>query len=122
MGGGNAQKSKTKRDRANVKKAKEMKQKNRSKEPPKYRVCQFCRQQFNFTVQEDALQEHVVSDKHKKSTKTFAECFPDFKAPDDDAAPVKPAWQQYEEYEEPVESYEGGADAGSPPVKADDQN
>ena len=82
MGGGNAQKSKTARDRNNAKKAKDLKQKNRgetvaqmTKDKEAYK-CSICLTTFMCTVKEAQLRDHHEK-KHKKLT--VLQCFPHLK-------------------------------------------
>ncbi|GLE02487.1 hypothetical protein PINS_up023447 [Pythium insidiosum] len=80
MGGGNGQKSKTKRDRNNEKKMKEAKQKSHAANKDKMAAdkeaikCKICMTTFMVTASTSALNDHFES-KHSKGF-TIGQCFP----------------------------------------------
>ncbi|TMW60163.1 hypothetical protein Poli38472_000205 [Pythium oligandrum] len=81
MGGGNGQKSQTKRDRNNVKKAKEAKAKNHEANKGKMAAdreaikCKICMTTFMVTASVTALNDHFQS-KHEGKGLTIGQCFP----------------------------------------------
>nr|CCA24130.1 conserved hypothetical protein [Albugo laibachii Nc14] len=81
MGGGNGQKSKTKRDRNNEKKMKDQKQKTHVAKKGKMAAdkeaikCKICMTTFMVTASNKALTDHFES-KHSSKSATITECFP----------------------------------------------
>ncbi len=82
MGGGNAQKSKTARDRNLAKKLKDQKQKNHAankdsiaKNKEAYK-CKICMTTFMCTTRRDALEAHYSS-KHESKGFSLQQCFPE---------------------------------------------
>lgn len=81
MGGGNAQKSKTARERNQAKKQKEAKQKNRGETQKKMekdkqaQICKICLTTFMNTAKRDVLMAHFNS-KHASKGFSIQQCFP----------------------------------------------
>lgn len=81
MGGGNGQKSKTKRDRNNEKKMKDAKQKSHAANKGKMTAdkeaikCKICMTTFMVTASVTALNDHFQS-KHSTKGFTIEQCFP----------------------------------------------
>mmetsp|Transcript_606 Transcript_606/g.1098 ORF Transcript_606/g.1098 Transcript_606/m.1098 type:complete len:81 (+) Transcript_606:67-309(+) len=77
MGGGNAQKSASKREKnaAKAKAASGNSSQLASNKKAMTNVCSVCRQSFMCTMSETGLRQHVDN---KHSGKSFQECFPTF--------------------------------------------